>query len=639
MSLMRVYPMTCRNICRPGFLGLISGFALLTCLMAIFFIGKAGAVDPVATITVQAGDRLHTLNPLLFGQNILFASNNLWNHRVNGIDPAARPLVKPLAPTLVRFPGGTASNIYLWEDGLGFRTTTEVKPYTSAITLNGTPDWQTVRQARIYQNGADPMGRPFTFMHLKGNQLGGVIDLKAAYPAGVMIRPDARAGQPDYFINNYGIMEHMQFAQALGAEAILVVNYNTGLDGQGRLTNQVSLSQKIKRAAAWVAFVNGSPDDGRELGKDEEGHNWHTVGYWAQKRAALGHPAPYRVKYWEIGNEMYDKNNEGGFVTAQRYGEDFKAFAGAMRGVDPTLKLGAVGLSDPRGHGDADFTDLWNPTVVQIAGQSMDFLVLHAYYPAAGPKPAPYRSQAWYAAVMAGATQALGDIREVRKVIQENAPPGKNISIALTEYGIWPAEAKDPRDWSNLARALFDADFLMDLLKEGPGLGVNLATDWIMYGSTPSAAIHYNWTSGTRTLRPQYYAMELLRKLAPVMVKTQVTSPTFSVQQVGNVKAASDIPEIGALASPSKDGNTLTVLVINRALAAPATAAIRLMDFTPQACAQVFKVTSPRLSDQNEDRAQTVTLTSGALNDAAPQFTYTLDPHSLTLFQFQAAPH
>ena len=98
-------------------------------------------------ITVQAQTRLHPLNPLIFGQNILFASNSLWNTREDGIDPAARSMVKDLAPTLVRFPGGTASNLYLWEDGIGFHSTTEIKPYTSSITLDGVPNWKTVHQA------------------------------------------------------------------------------------------------------------------------------------------------------------------------------------------------------------------------------------------------------------------------------------------------------------------------------------------------------------------------------------------------------------------------------------------------------------------------------------------------------------
>ena len=97
----------------------------------------------------------------------------------------------------------------------------------------------------------------------------------------------------------------------------------------------------------------------------------------------------------------------------------------------------------------------------------------------------------------------------------------------------------------------------MGLLRDGPGLEVNLAANWILHGSMPSAAIAYDWRTGTRTLRPQYYAMQLLRKLAPIVVKTQVASPTFSVQRVGNVKEATGIPLVGALASISRDGRSL----------------------------------------------------------------------------------
>ena len=596
---------------RPGYLWW-SGpfFSLLASLVLalLVIVGQARGDEAGTVITVHAGDRIHPLNPLIFGQNIFFGSNSLWNTKLNDIDPAAKSLVKNLAPTLVRFPGGTASNVYLWEDGLGFRTTTEIKPNTSTITLDGIPNWKTVHQARLLCSSAGALGTPFTFLRVEGNKIKGVLDLKGFYPAGCIVRPDARAGQPEYFFNNYGIMEHMKFVAALGAEAIITVNYNTGLDHEGRLSNKVSLSQKVKRAAALVAFVNGTPQDERSLGRDDEGNDWHTVGYWAARRAALGHPAPYRVKYWEVGNEMFDKNNKGGFTSAETYGQDFVTFARAMKEVDSSIKIGAVGMTSPHGRGDADFTDEWNPTVIRIGGADMDFLILHPYYPSAGPKVAPYQSQAWYTAVMAGASQAMADIKEIRRVIQQNAPPGKQIQIAITEYGIWPATAKDPRDWANLGRALFDADLLMGLLRDGPGLGVNLATNWILHGSMPTAEIAYDWKTGTRTLRPNYYAMQLVRKLAPLVVESQVTSPTFSVQRVGNVKNAEGIPLLGALATISQDGRSLRLLVINRSLAAPLTATIHLMDYTPQATAQVLGVTAAGISDNNEDQSKTVTL-------------------------------
>jgi alpha-L-arabinofuranosidase len=611
---------------------------LATLVTAVLALG--GGVSQAATqasITVNAGAKLHPLNKFIFGQNILFAANSLWNTRVNGMDPAVKPLVNQLAPSIVRFPGGTASNIYLWEDGLGFRAAKEIQPFSSTIALDGTPNWKGAQRARIFDGRAGAFGAPFIFKKQNGSLLEGVVGIKNLFPAGVIIRLEERPGQPDYFMNNYGIMEHMKFVSSLGAQAIITVNYNTGLDKEGHVSNRVSTSQKIKRAAAWVAFVNGDPQDGRPLGTDAEGNDWRTIGYWAKKRAALGHPAPYGVKYWEVGNEMFDKNNAGGCTPVRTYAQDFISFAKAMKTVDPGIKLGAVGLTKPRGRGDADFKDAWNPTLLRIAGGEIDYLILHAYYPAAGAKPAPYQSQAWYRAVMAGASQAMADLKEIRKAIQENSPPGKKIEMAITEYGIWPSAAKDPRDWSNLARALADADFLMGLLRDGPGLGVNLATNWILHGSMPSAAIHYNWQTGARTVRPQYYTMQLLGNLAPALVSTQVVAPTFAVTRVGNVLDATGIPLLGALASTSADGQNLTLLVINRSLGAQLPATIRLVDFQPRSAAQVLQVRGAGMRDHNEAQSHTVTLTTGQLANAAPQFTYTFEPHSLTLFKFQAA--
>lgn len=68
--------------------------------------------------------------------------------------------------------------------------------------------------------------------------------LSGFYPPGCIIRPGARAGQPDYFTNNCGIMEHMKFVHSLGVQAIIVVNYNTGLVKDGHLSDQASWVRK-----------------------------------------------------------------------------------------------------------------------------------------------------------------------------------------------------------------------------------------------------------------------------------------------------------------------------------------------------------------------------------------------------------
>ena len=511
-------------------------------------------------------------------------------------------MIAGLAPTLLRFPGGGAADQYLWEDGLGFLTLEAVTPTSAAAVLDGAPDWTGVVKARLIDSKGGQFGEPFSFLRLHDNRLEGIFGLKGLHPAGVSIRPEARPGQPDWFSNSYGIAEHLKLVQALGAQAILTVNYSTGLDRGGRLSTQASLSQRVKRAAALVAYVNGDLNNTTPLGTDEEGRNWQTVGYWARKRAARGQREPFAVRYWEVGNETYDKT-EIGYTTARKYARDFLAFARAMKAVDPGIQIGAVGLSDPKGRGDADAHDLWNPTVVKLAGGSSDFLVIHPYYPSAAPPKVSYQGADWFAAILAGASRALADLKEIRAVVNANAPAGQNLGLAVTEYGIWPYASQDPRDYSNLAGALYAADLLMGLSREAGPLGLIGAAAWNLHGSNPTAAIGYNWELGTRTLRPQYHVLKMLRQLAGLaLLDTRVVAPTFTVPAVGNVKGTPPVPLLGAIAAATDDRRRLTLLVLNRSLTAPVTAAIQLQGFAPQPAALVLTLSAERAGDHNEGR-------------------------------------
>jgi len=596
----------------------------------------AGAQDEEARITVNAAVTVNTVNPLLFGQNLLFAGNSLWNSRLNDIDPAVRPLINPITPTIVRFPGGSVSDLYLWEDGIGLKTTAPVTPDSATLILEGIPDWQTVKAARLVDTHGGQFGDLFQFLYRAGNRLEGVSGLQGLHPAGASVRPEARMGQPEWFSNNYGAIEHLKLVQSLKAQALFTVNYSTGLDKEGKLSTRVSLSQKIKRAAAWVALANGRPDDPRPLGADEEGHDWQTVGFWARKRVALGYPQPFGVTYWEVGNEVYDRN-EIGVTSARRYAQDFVAFARAMKGVDPHLKVGAVGLTSPRGRGDADATDAWNPVVVKAARDYLDFLIIHPYYPAGGQEQALYPGEPWFTAVMAGAGQAMADLREIRQVIAANSLPGKPIGIAITEYGIWPEASNDPRDYANLARAIYDADLLLGLLESSSELGITLAASWNLHGSNPTAALGYNWKTETRTIRPHYHALDLIMNhLGPAVVATRVSSPAFAVAQVTNVKAKSAVPLLHAVAFSSPERGRLSLMVINRSLSGAMPTAIRFQGFTPQAGAQVWTLSGNSVMDHNENLASTVSPRPGQITNAGASFSYSFGAHSLTVLDFRA---
>jgi alpha-N-arabinofuranosidase len=63
------------------------------------------------------------------------------------------------------------------------------------------------------------------------------------------------------------------------------------------------------------------------------------MGRW---RAANGHPQPYQVKFWGVGNEPWG-DWQLGFIPVEQFELKHNLFAKAMRRVDPTIKLIAAG--------------------------------------------------------------------------------------------------------------------------------------------------------------------------------------------------------------------------------------------------------------------------------------------------------
>ena len=112
--------------------------------------------------------------------------------------------------------------------------------------------------------------------------------------------------------NDVGTDEFLTLCELLGVDAFISVNAGFG---------------DAHSAAELVEYVNGAADT--PMGK---------------LRAANGHPAPYHVKWWGIGNEMYGPWQFGHMVLKQ-YVIKHNMFAEAMRAVDPTITLLGTGAT------------------------------------------------------------------------------------------------------------------------------------------------------------------------------------------------------------------------------------------------------------------------------------------------------
>lgn len=139
--------------------------------------------------------------------------------------------------------------------------------------------------------------------------------------------------------NDMGIDDFMTFSRLIGAEPYLAVNSGLG---------------DAHSAAEEVEYVNG-PATSR-LGA---------------QRAANGHPAPYGVKIWGVGNEMYGPW-QWGHMSSTQYPEKHNLMVKAMRKVDPAIKVIASGATPE----EASWCYIENRQFNTFAGRLKDDLPL-----------------------------------------------------------------------------------------------------------------------------------------------------------------------------------------------------------------------------------------------------------------------
>jgi alpha-L-arabinofuranosidase len=88
--------------------------------------------------------------------------------------------------------------------------------------------------------------------------------------------------------------------------------------------------------------VNGGFGDAWSAAQLVEYANGAVTTPMGKLRAANGHPKPYRVKFWGVGNEPWGEWQLG-FMPVAQWELKHNLFAKAMRKVDPTIKLIAAG--------------------------------------------------------------------------------------------------------------------------------------------------------------------------------------------------------------------------------------------------------------------------------------------------------
>ena len=376
--------------------------------------------------------------------------------------------------------------------------------------------------------------------------------------------------------NQFGTDEFIEWCRLVGAEPFIVVNVGSGTP---------------QEAAEWVEYCNGDVDT--------------TYG---RLRMENGHAEPYNVKYWSIGNEIFG-SWEIGHMDADTYAQKVVEFAKAMKNVDPSIKLVAVGW-----YGGGDEGASWNRKVLEVAGDYIDYLSLHTYC----WKPAPDD----YHTIVNYPLEVEKELRQIASMVESvMRNRGKDIKISLDEWGVWYPDATEGLMQSvRLCDGLLAAG-VFHVLHRLCNI-VSIANFAQLVNALPAIVTN---DEGEMYVNPIYLAFKLYRhNSGKIVLKTMVED-------------SNDILDVSA--TMDRDGNRLYLAVINKDPSRIVDAKITLSDFKPRNMCKVSQLNGPDVFSKNDFKSPDVvkiTTKYETLNFSNNILTYVFKPHSVTILTLES---
>jgi alpha-N-arabinofuranosidase len=327
--------------------------------------------------------------------------------------------------------------------------------------------------------------------------------------------------------NQVGTDEFMAYCAQVGAAPNLVVN-----DGSGT----------PEEAARWVAYCN-------LMASDEQG----------QRRAANGHPEPYHVQLWGVGNEVWGQWQIG-TTSANRYAERLLKFIEAMREVDSSIRIVAVGdhiLSDAA----QDPGRLWNEAVLRKAGHLISDISFHLYQPNQQGWQEAYDPVALHHTVCAAPLSAERIIQRMAAQAAELVP-GRKIGIVFDEWNLWLAPPEGAQSMHQLIYTLRDGLYAAGMLNvfHRQCRSLTMANLAQLVNVLPAIVTNDQRAYAT----PLYYAFWLYQHMQPLALLPLVQAAAFDSQELGNIPAEQGVPYLDVTATRNPSAQQLSLGVVNR---------------------------------------------------------------------------
>jgi alpha-N-arabinofuranosidase len=404
--------------------------------------------------------------------------------------------------------------------------------------------------------------------------------------------------------NLFGTDEFLAYCRLVGCEPMICLNAGDGTP---------------QEAADWVEYCNGSVET--PMGR---------------LRAENGHPDPYGVRLWEIGNEL-DGRHQVSWTTAGGYADRYGQFVRAMRAVDPTLRILACGSH-------VQILTEWNCDLIAQCASDVTTLTHHVLNGGTVGERTDrvqlFHSFMGYAQPLRAKYDALldqmraGGIEEPRLAITEMQLFAHYQGTAGIGDALSPATMPGNQ---TISEALYVATVIHECIRMGEAMELVTHSATVNHGGGLRKTHERVWGN------PIHYGHVMLRELAecnPVAVglrcETYATNQSFGD---GIMPPLEQVPAVDALAALSADGTRLILSVVHRcATSGPITLALDLGDLPVAERATLTVLSGDTWWDQNtEKEPERIVPRSSEIVVQGSRATVTLPPYTYAQVAFKVA--
>ena len=386
--------------------------------------------------------------------------------------------------------------------------------------------------------------------------------------------------------NDFGIDEFMDFATQLGSDIHITTDY---------------LSGTPEEAGDWVEYTNGST--GTALGRLREQN---------------GHPAPYGIKLWAVGNESQELCSDEYFGAnkIEDYVKRFQQYRSAMQKADPSVRVMAAGA--PPG------PLRWNSDMLGL--MPVDLLAA-SIYTGEGGRQDNFDTKImdlehFYRHVVAEPLDFDDQLSEIITNLDGHIPQDRPL-VAVTEYQAWWLTERVDEDF-RLANALYLAGVFHELMRRSAQVFLAEVESLI----NVQGIVEVSQTS--LKLTPEYFAFLLYRHHTGTSVlATSTVCPTTQFD--------AELPTLDSLATLSADGRTLYLAVINRSEDQDLDTEIRVSGRKVGAGQSVraFELNGKdKVAANPFGSSENVNIREKAVRVDRSPFSYTFPAHSVTVLEF-----